>query len=516
MNDVYLLGIDNGGTVAKAALFAPDGRELAVASTRTETLSPQPGWAEFDPEQLWRAAASSVRQAIDRSGVRAEQIAAVACTGHGNGLYLVDDAGRAVRRAIFSADTRARDYVARWTAAGVDRAVRPKTMQALWPGQPNALLAWLRDHGGETLRRARWALMCKDFIRLRLCGEALGELTDFSGTSLMDVETGRFDPDVLEAFGIAELIGLLPPLRLAHEVCGRVTAEAAEATGLAAGTPVAGGLFDIDACGLSSALLDESQLGMVFGTWSINQYVSKTPVRDGIFMTSRYAVPGHYLMLEGSATSASNLEWFLARLLGGGDDAAAGGGAIDYAAVNRAVGETDPADAAVLFLPFLYGTNGPADATGCLVGLAARHDRRHVLRAVYEGVVFGHATHLERLLRFRPMPETIRASGGAARSDVWMQMAADALGVPVEVPDASELGALGAAICASAAAGLHADLPAACGAMVRVARRYEPNPALVEVYRAKYRRYRRLLDALGPAWADLACRDEPRDERAGA
>ena len=115
------------------------------------------------------------------------KIAAVACTGHGNGVYLVDAAGHPVRNAIFSADTRARAYVERWTAAGIDRAVRPKTMQALWPGQPNALLAWLADHEPELSGRTRWCLMCKDYTRMRLTGEAFAEQTDMSGTSLLDV-----------------------------------------------------------------------------------------------------------------------------------------------------------------------------------------------------------------------------------------------------------------------------------------------------------------------------------------
>ncbi len=317
----YLLGIDNGGTVAKAAVFTADGREVAVALRKTEAITPYPGWVEFNADRLWEATAAAVRQAIEQSGIPPREIASAACTGHGNGLYLVDAGGKPVRHAIFSADSRAREYVERWTAQGVDRAVREKTMQALWPGQPNAILAWLADHEPLTLLRARWALMCKDFTRLRLTGEVWGELTDMSGTSLLDVRKGQYDPALLEAFGIAGVREKLPPLRLSADVCGAVTAHAAEETGLVAGTPVAGGMFDIDACALSSALTDESQLGMTFGTWGINQYVSRTPQVHKVFMTSRYCVPDHYLMLEGSATSASNLEWFLGQWFP--DDAAA-------------------------------------------------------------------------------------------------------------------------------------------------------------------------------------------------
>ena len=137
--------------------MACDGRELAVAARKTESLTPSPGWVEFDAEALWQATAAAVRRAIDKAGISPDKIAAVACTGHGNGVYLVDAAGHPVRNAIFSADTRARAYVERWTAEGIDRAVRPKTMQSLWPGQPNALLAWLADH--EPKRRQPNALV---------------------------------------------------------------------------------------------------------------------------------------------------------------------------------------------------------------------------------------------------------------------------------------------------------------------------------------------------------------------
>ncbi len=501
---MYLLGIDNGGTLAKAAIFARNGRELAVAARRTESLTPSPGWVEFDAEAMWQATAAAVRRVIDKAGIAPQQIAAVACTGHGNGVYLVDAAGRPVRPAIFSADTRARAYVERWTAEGIDRAVRPKTMQSLWPGQPNALLAWLADYEPDVVARTRWCLMCKDYTRLRLTGEAFAEQTDMSGTSLLDVETGRYDAGLLDTFGVGAWREKLPPLRLSADLCGQVTQSAAAATGLAAGTPVAGGLFDIDACALSSALLDENQLAMTFGTWGINQYISPKPVIDGLFMTSRYCVPGYFLMLEGSATSAGNLEWFLAQIFRPESALKSDGGGDSYAQINAWVEQTDAGETGLLFLPFLYGSSVGADATGCLVGLSARHDRRHIARAVYEGVVFGHLLHLERLQAVRAMPQTIRVSGGAARSDVWMQMAADVFQCPIEVPDGNELGALGAAMCAAVAVGLHADYPAACAAMTRCSRRFLPQPDAAQTYAAKYARFTRLLDALQGAWAHLA------------
>ena len=221
MADMFLLGIDNGGTVAKAALFSLDGREVAVAAGKSETLSPAPGWTEFDMDKLWSAVATAVRQVLATAAIDPRQIACVACTGHGNGIYLVDAAGQPVRPAIFSADTRARSYVERWTAEGIGRAVRPKTMQSLWPGQPNALLAWLRDHEPQAFAKTRWVLMCKDFVRLKLTGQAAAELTDMSGTSLMDVGTAQYDRDILRQFGIEDACDKLPPLRLSADFAAK-------------------------------------------------------------------------------------------------------------------------------------------------------------------------------------------------------------------------------------------------------------------------------------------------------
>jgi L-xylulokinase len=501
----YLLGIDNGSTVVKAAVFSVTGDAVSVAARKIPLSSPQPGYSEVDMNVLWGLTADSIREAIERSGVAAEDILGVACTGHGNGLYLVDGDSKPVRPAIRGADTRAREYIDRWLADGVDVAIRPKTMQAIWPAQPNALLAWMRDHEPDSLSRATANLTVTDYVRLRLTGEFGAELTNQSGCSLMNVGTGRYDAQVLEAFGIPEMQRLLPPLRRSEEVCGRVTQAAAAATGLATGTPVAGGLFDIDACGLASGLVDETQLCMIAGTWGNNQYIAKQPVvHSDVFMTTRYAIDGYYLMLEGSATSASNLEWFVTEFFEAERRMAEAAGDSVFEICNRLVAETDPAQSGIVFLPFLYGSNVSLDGKGCFFGLDGWQSRGHLLRAIYEGIVFSHHWHLDRLLQFRSLPDQIRLSGGAARSTVWLQMFADILQVPVQVPAGTELGALGAAIAASVAAGCHDSLSSACQAMVRIERDCQPNPKLASLYREKYDRYRRLLEVLAPVWSDLA------------
>jgi len=500
----YLLGIDNGCTMAKAALFTIDGQEVAVASRKSDMLDTQPGWAEFDMNRIWANAADAIRETLEKAGVDPNDITCVACAGHGNGLYLVDEHGKPVRNAIGSADARARQYIEQWTADDVLSRVRPKTMQAIWPAQPNALLCWLADHEPESLEKARWVLMCKDFVRAQLTGEVYMELTDMSGTSLMNVGTAEYDDEVLETWGLTNIKDMLPPLRNSADLCGKVTPAAAKATGLAEGTPVAAGLFDIDACGLASGMVDEEALCMVAGTWGCNQYAARKPViSEDVFMTSCYSVPRYYLMLEGSPTSASNLEWFVTQFFQAEQDKAVAEGRSVYDLCNDLVAGTQAKDSGIVFLPFLYGSNVSLDGKACFFGLDGWQAREHMLRAVYEGVVFSHKWHVDRLLQFRSMPASIRLTGGAARSEVWTQMFADIFQVPVEVPDGTELGALGSAICAAVAAGIYPGYEEACAAMVHISRTHEPNSDLAVCYRAKYDRYLQMLDLLAPAWSKM-------------
>jgi len=483
----FLLGIDNGGTATKAALFDAAGRVQAVAARAAGLHEPHPGWAERDMEALWQSTAAAVREVLEVAGQQPE---AVACTGHGNGLYLIDAEGRPVRPAIGSGDTRAQAYIDKWRNNGTAERVRAKTAQRIWAGQPNALLRWLADHEPHSLARTRWVLMAKDYIRFRLTGEVWAELTDFSGASLVNVPAGRYDADLLAAFGISACQDRLPPLRGALEVLGKVTREAAAATGIRAGTPVAGGMFDIDACALASGMLDESVVAVVAGTWGNTLFLGRAPAADPeLFMSSCYALPGWFLMLEGSPTSAANLDWALREL-----------GVADYAEANRLAAAGEPAADDPLFLPFLHGSHAGTQARAALLDLRAGHARAHLVRAVFEGVAFAHRWHYDRVRRQRPRPHAIRLSGGAARSAPWVQMFADVLDTPVEIPAGEELGALGAAMGAGIAAGVFADAPRAVAAMTRVSARHDPNPRRTAVYEERYSRYRQALAALQPYW----------------
>jgi L-xylulokinase len=491
--NVFFLGVDNGGTLSKAALFDAAGRELATASRRVNILAPRPGWSERDMDTLWADTAAAIRETVAKSGVAPAQIKAVACTGHGNGLYLLDKNGDPLRNAINSSDARAQVCIERWRKNGVGEKVLPKTAQTLWAAQPAPLLSWLRDNEPEAFRNIGAVLMAKDYIRNRLTGQSRAEITDMSGTGLMNVVERRYDPAVLEAYGIPEVAPFLPPLVETADIAGAITPEAAALTGLLPGTPVAGGMFDIDACGLASGILDSGEFSIVAGTWGNNQYIAREPLVDpDLFMTSCYSVPGWFLMLEGSPTSAGNLEWFLDTFFAAERKE---WGSDFYERVAELVASVPPGADGATFLPFLYGSNA-GKIQGGFFGLDATHGRAELLRAVFEGVTFAHYQHIERLLKFRDFPAVIRFSGGAAKNPVWCQIFADCIGVPVEVPAGSELGALGAAIAAAVAIGHYADFPAAVHAMTSIEKKYTPRAETTAIYRAKYAVYQDLIRKL--------------------
>ncbi|MDO4583441.1 MAG: FGGY-family carbohydrate kinase [Planctomycetia bacterium] len=511
---MYFLGIDNGGTMTKAALFDERGCEKACASRKVETFHPQPGWEEVEPESLWEANVAAIRDVLAISGIAPREIACVAGAGHGNGLYLVNGVGKPLL-GIRSTDTRARDYVEKWQRDGVTQKLLPKTTQATWPAQPNALLRWLADFQPEILSQAQWLFMAKDYIRYRLTGEAFLERTDASGTSLLNNQTLAYDETILQAWGIEKWQSLLPPLAKSCDLCGKITPEAARQTGLLAGTPVAGGMFDIDAVGLAVGMTEENILCLISGTWGNNQYIARKPVvSEDVFMTTCYAMDGFYLMLEGSATSASNLEWMIREFFSADQAWLQNQGTEKtiYDLVNEEIAQTPPEEGNLVFLPYLYASPVHPDAKGALLGLEGWQRRGHLLRALCEGIVFGHGWHVERLLRHwqtsaetgkPPLPDTIRLAGGAARSPVWSQMFADILQTTVQIPEGTELGAFGAAIAASVACGAYPNLPTACREMVRLTRIYTPNPELAEVYARKQRRFRQLLEILRPHWTSL-------------
>ena len=498
----YYLGLDNGGTNTKAALFDIRGRQIGVESVATAAITPAPGFVERDMEEMWADNCAVIRRLLQKTGADPSDIAGIGLCGHGKGLYLWGKDGAPVRRGILSADNRAWRYQMDWKADGTEQAAFALTCQHVMACQPVCLLAWLRDNEPGTLEKTQWVFECKDYVRFRLTGEARAEVTDYSGTGLMNLHTRSFDPEILKLFALEAVEDALPPLCGSMEIAGHVTPEAAALTGLRAGTPVVGGMFDIDACALAVNVTDEENICMIAGTWSINEYIRPTPVTDGrVLMNSLYCLDGYYLIEESSPTSAGNNEWFIRQLLPELKAEAEKKGGSIYDVMNAWAGEFAPEDFVPVFLPFLTASNVDPRARAAFIGLNASHTRKHMLRSVYEGIAFSHRYHLDRLLSSREGRDgAIRLAGGAARSGVWTQMFADVMNMPVETVAAGETGALGCCIAAAAALGDYPGPAEAAAAMSAVAPAVYPRPEAAAAYEKKYALYRKAIDCLNELW----------------
>lgn len=501
----YYMGFDNGGITTKAALFDERGRQVASASRATASLTPRPTFVERDMDEMWMANCQVSKAVLAQAQVRPEDVVGVGICGHGKGLYLWGNDDRPCRMGIASTDNRAQRYVDRWRADGTEAKAFELSCQHIMSVQPPALLAWLKDEEPQSYQSIRYVFECKDYIRFLLTGEARGELTDYSGANLVNLHTGQYDQRLLALFGIDEVVGALPRLCRSDEVVGHVSAEAARLTGLAEGTPVVGGFFDIDACALASGVIEPDLMCMIAGTWSINEYVRTRPVLDGsVAMNSYFCLPGYYLVEESNATSTGNNEWFIRQLLPEVADEARRSGGNVYDVVNGWVASLAPETYVPIFLPFLMGSNVHPLARGSFVGMDVSHTRKHLARSVYEGIAFGHRMHFERLLASMDQrPRAIRLSGGVARSAVWAQMFADVMKLPVETVTADEAGALGCAMAVAVAVGDATDAVDAVRKMASVGRTFVPHEGTYGAYDRKYRLYCTAIECLDGLWDEL-------------
>ncbi len=482
----YLLGIDNGGTVCKAAVFDTEGRQIMKKGIQIPLSVNENGHTERNPDEIIARnfeLIQSITAELDG------KIAAVGLSGHGKGLYLLDKEGAPLGMGIGSTDSRALSYELEAAENGLSEAVYPYTFQKILACQPVCLLRWLKEHERDTYDRIGAILSVKDFVGYALTDVIAAEITDMSGTNLLSLASGGYDQKLTELFGIPEIYGALPELIGSFDLRGYVTEEAARRTGLPAGIPVSGGMFDIDACALGAGTFAEGDLCIIAGTWSINEYITKKPVRAAA-MNSFWCVDGYYLAEESSAASAGNLEWMRDILK-----------ERSYRELD-ALAESVPAEkSAVVFLPFLYASNLDPLAKASLVGLESGYGEGEVIRAIYEGVVFSGYTHLERLLNsMETSPGRLKLAGGVVNSPFWTQMFADVAGIPIETAEKTELGCKGAAMSAGIAAGIYSDAKEAVGACVKPGNLVMPNAALTDIYRRKYEIYRKTEEALRPVW----------------
>lgn len=497
----YLLGIDSGLTVTKAVVYDRRGVEMGSGSVRIPQEKPHPRWVERDMNGVWESVQYAIREALKQAGVTGSQISGVAATGHGDGVYLLDDHYQPIRPGILSLDTRAYQIIEQWGEQSILERGLQLTGQYPYAAAPAAVLAWLRDHEPENYAKIRWFLPCKDWIKFKLTGEIATDPTEGS-LSFTDVRTQTYSSAAFALYGLEEMELKAPPIIESSQIAGRITPEAAEATGLAAGTPVVASLHDVDACAIGIGCTRPGQLSMMAGTFSINQVISDQPMIDPRWACRNFVRHGQWMNMSISPASAANLDWFVQEFCQLDLEQAREQNRHPFAFVNEEIAAVLDEPSSVIFLPFLYGSPYGNIPSATFFGLRGWHNRGHIMRAIYEGVAFNHRTHIDAL-RSAFEAHEVRVTGGGSRSEIWAQTFADSFGLPVITTEARESGALGAVICAGIGAGVYASLEDAVEQTVRTVRVYEPQPARQAMLNETYQVFTQIADALKPVWADV-------------
>ena len=493
----YILGIDNGGSDIKCALFDVEGKEIGSSSYQVPIDTPRQGYTERDCEKVWEGNVKVIKDVLEKTNINPEDIVSIGITAYGNGLVFVDEDINPVYPAIVSTDNRAEELCQKFKEEGIERKLFPYTRQTIWSAQPAVLLPWFKENNNEVLNNTRWILSIKDYIRYRLTGKLFGEITEASSGSLFNQDIRNYDIELFKILGIEECFEKFPPILNSTDVAGNITKKAGEETGLKEGTVVAAGYFDIDANALASGILKDDELCLIAGTWSINEFLIKDATTDYDKRTNTATISyldGYYLMEDSSPTSAGNFNWYIEKIIKGYDRK------LDskqiYDMCNRMVEEKDPDDCDVIFVPYLFASATESLAKGAFLNLSAVDDDASMIHAIYEGVVFSSVHHIHNLQRPLSSYRIAKLSGGITNSEVWSQMMADCLQIPIQTISGSQIGAKGAAIGAGVACGLFNSLEEGVDKMVNLGKIYNPRKEYGDIYKKKYERYEIALKAV--------------------
>jgi xylulokinase len=492
----YVLGIDVGTGGTRALIMDEAGHILASATEdHAPFASPKIGWAEQHPEDWWRAACVAVRKALSAGSVRGEQISCVGFSGQMHGAVMLDAAGEVVRPALIWCDVRTEKQCQELNQRiGSARLIQLTCNPALTNFTVTKLL-WTRENEPESWKQVRFVMLPKDYVRFRLTGERATDVADASGTLMLDVAHRRWSSEVLQAVELDS--SMLPALYESPEICGKISAAGADATGLTEGTPVVAGAGDQAAGATGMGIVRPGSVSATIGTSGVVFAATDSPALDpqGRLHTFCHAIPGRWHVMGVTQAAGLSLRWFRDRFL-----SAQTKHAMDaYEQLTAEAAGIAPGSDGLLWAPYLMGERTPhldSNARAAWVGLTASHTRAHLVRAILEGVAFSLQDTFTIFQEMNLPVKSIRVGGGGARSRLWLQIQADVYGREVERVEAEEGPAYGAAILAAVGAQIWSSVDAACDAVVRVRDRTPPNPASVVAMAANYAQYRRVYPAL--------------------
>ncbi|HOX05232.1 MAG TPA: xylulokinase [Planctomycetota bacterium] len=507
MSQRYLLGLDVGTSGTKALLIDGAGRVKATANVEYPMFTPRPLWAEQKPEDWWKASAAAIRAVLKKARAKGSDVAGVGLTGQMHGLVLLDKSGKVLRPCIMWNDQRTAKQCAAITKKVGAKRVIALTGNPVLPGFTAPKIAWVRENEPGVFRKAAKALLPKDYIRYRLTGEFFGEVSDASGTSLFDVGRRRWSDEMLKAVGVPR--AWLPEITESPVASTRVSATAAAATGLVAGTPVVGGGGDQAAQAVGTGIVSEGAVSVTLGTSGV-VFAASDRYRvepSGLLHAFCHAVPGKWHLMGVMLSAGGSLRWYRDALCGEEKALAARRGCDPYEIMIAEAAKAPAGCEGLIFLPYLTGERTPHPdplARGAFVGLTLRHGKGHLTRAVLEGVAYGLADSLTLMRELKLSVREIRASGGGARSPLWRQILADVFRAPVATVNSTDGAAYGAALLAGVGTGAFKSVESAAAKAVKVTGRTGVEKKTAAVYARYYPRYRALYPALKEEFAAVS------------
>jgi xylulokinase len=491
-----LLGLDLGTTGARALAVTAGGEVVAEATASYPLLSPRPGWSEQHPGEWLQASRTVLRAVAAEVG---GEVAALGLTGQMHGSVFLDSAGRVIRPALLWNDQRTHRQAAAITARIGERRLLEITGNLALTGFQAPKLLWLRDEEPAAYGRISTVLLPKDYVRLWLTGERLTDVSDASGTLLLDLERRTWSEELLDRLELPR--AWFPAVLESPEPAGRLRPEVAADLGLRAGTTVAAGAGDNAAAAVGTGIVREGLVSSSIGTSGVVFAHTDRPRPDpsGRLHAFCHAVPGAYHLMGVSLSAGGSLRWWR-------DVLAEVAGEVDYGHLAGLAAGVPAGSEGLLFLPYLNGERTPhldPFARGAYFGLTARHGLGHLTRALMEGVVLSLRECLDLMTQAGLGVEEVRVTGGGARHPFWRQLQADVFRLPARRPLTEEGPAHGAALIAGVAAGVYRDVVEASAVVAIETEAVQPDPDTAGVYQQSLELYRSLYGSTREAMRAL-------------
>lgn len=503
----YLLGIDIGTSGTKTVLFNEKGEQIASALSEYPMSQPNVGWAEQDPKDWWDATVNTIRSVIFKSSIKPKDIAGVGLSGQMHGLVLLDKENQVLRPSIIWCDQRTSKECEQITELiGKKRLVEITANPAL-TGFTASKIMWVKNNEPGIYEKTAKILLPKDYIRFMLTGEFATEVSDASGTQLLNIAERKWSPEVLSKLEIDK--NLLADVYESQEVSGKISPKAAEITGLAEGTPVVGGGGDQAAGAIGNGIVKAGVVSSTIGTsgvvFAYTDNVTIDPL--GRVHTFCHAVPGTWHVMGVTQGAGLSLKWFRDNFCMPEKETAKLMDVDPYYLMDVQADKVSPGCDGLIYLPYLMGERTPhldPDARGVFFGLSARHTRRDMLRAVMEGVTYSLKDCMEIIKSMGIEVNEVRASGGGGKSNLWRQMQADMFNTSILTVNSSEGPALGVALLAGVGAGVYSSVTQACEAAIKTVNIQHPISSNTDIYNRYYKIYKNLYTSLKNEFKNLA------------